>query len=523
MGRSLDIRFKMDPEPGHGGAEGLLARYQRALERRRLWEAHWQECYEFALPQRTGLFGSPVGGKRTDRLFDGTAPDAVDQLAASLLAELTPPWTRWFGLEGGVGLDEVGRASLAPLLEDVAETLRLHFDRSTFAVELHQCFLDLVTIGTAALLFEEAPPGEISAFRFSAIPMTELTLDEGPSGRLDVVYRHAAMPLSHVRHRFPDADVPDVRPGGDDSGDPLVEVLEASEPVPNGYRYTALLLPSGSHWSGERTVVLRDGMFPASPFVCFRWLKAPGEAYGRSPVMKALPDIKTANKVVELVLRNASIAVTGIWMAEDDGVLNPANISLLPGSIIPKAPGSSGLTPLATPGRFDVSQLVLDDLRARIRHALLADRLGQVNSPRMTATEVLERSTQMARILGATYGRLQTELLTPLVMRAVSILRRRGEIPDLRVDGRLVDLRYSAPVARQQARDDARNALMWLDSLRRLGPEGMAVVDPAAAARWLGRALGVPADLLASPLPVPVRPVPDGDSSPTDAGEGDGT
>ena len=246
-----------------------------------------------------------------------------------------------------------------------------------------------------------------------------------------------------------------------------MEVLEASEPVPNGYRYTALLLSPGSYRPGGQPVVLRDGMFPASPFLCFRWLKAPGEAYGRSPVMKALPDIKTANKVVELVLRNASIAVTGIWMAEDDGVLNPANISLLPGSIIPKAPGSSGLTPLATPGRFDVSQLVLDDLRTRIRHALLADRLGQINSPRMTATEVLERSTQMARILGATYGRLQTELLTPLVMRAVSILRRRGEIPDIRVDGRLVDLRYSAPVARQQARDEARNALMWLDSLRR--------------------------------------------------------
>jgi len=28
--------------------------------------------------------------------------------------------------------------------------------------------------------------------------------------------------------------------------------------------------------------------------------------------MKALPDIKTANKVVELILKNASIAVTGI-------------------------------------------------------------------------------------------------------------------------------------------------------------------------------------------------------------------
>ena len=75
-------------------------------------------------------------------------------------------------------------------------------------------------------------------------------------------------------------------------------------------------------------------------------MKAPGEGYGRSPVMKALPDIKTANKVVELVLKNASIAVTGIWQADDDGVLNPAAVKLVPGAIIPKAVGSAGLAPL---------------------------------------------------------------------------------------------------------------------------------------------------------------------------------
>ena len=70
--------------------------------------------------------------------------------------------------------------------------------------------------------------------------------------------------------------------------------------------------------------------------------------------MKALPDIRTANKVVELILKNASIAVTGIWQAEDDGVLNPANIKLVPGTIIPKAVGSAGLTPLEAPGRSAV-------------------------------------------------------------------------------------------------------------------------------------------------------------------------
>ena len=81
--------------------------------------------------------------------------------------------------------------------------------------------------------------------------------------------------------------------------------------------------------------------------------------------MKALPDIKTANKVVELVLKNASIAVTGIWQADDDGVLNPATVELVPGTIIPKAGGSSGLTPLETPGRFDVSEIVLESLLGR--------------------------------------------------------------------------------------------------------------------------------------------------------------
>jgi hypothetical protein len=222
--------------------------------------------------------------------------------------------------------------------------------------------------------------------------------------------------------------------------------------------------------------------------------------------MKALPDIRTANKVVELVLKNASIAVTGIWQADDDGVLNPASIRLVPGTIIPKAVGSAGLTPLAAPGRFDVSQLVLDDLRARIRNALLVDRLGPVAGPRMTATEVAERAAETARLLGATFGRLQGELLVPLVLRGLAILARRGEVPELMVDGRLVDLQWHAPLARAQAQRDVRAVLGWLDGVAALGPDGQAVVDAAATARWLGRALGVPPSLVRAADPDPIAP-----------------
>ncbi len=195
--------------------------------------------------------------------------------------------------------------------------------------------------------------------------------------------------------------------------------------------------------------------------------------------------------------------IAGIWQADDDGVLNPAAIRLVPGTIIPKAVGSAGLTPLANPGRFDVSQLVLDDLRTRIRHALLADRLAPINDARMTATEVLERSAEVGRLLGATYGRLQAELLTPLLLRAVSILRRRGEIPDFTVDGRLVELQYRSPLAQAQGLRDVQATLRWLDTAQRLGGAALETIDTAATARWLGEAFGVPAKLIRAQQPVP--------------------
>jgi hypothetical protein len=465
--------------------QDLPARFAAARERRRPIEPVWQACYEVALP--------PPGGAAA--LFDATAADAAEQLAASLLAELTPPWSRWFGLAPARPATEetAETRAAAEALEDAAIVLQGHFDRSNFTIEMHQAFVDLVVAGTGALLVEEAPVGEASAFRFAAVPIQTAVLEEGPDGRLTTLFRQARLSAAALRARFPRAQLP-----RDAEGAAELTVLEAIWPEPSGaVRHAAVL-----GRDAEDAVVLADGRFAENPCIAFRWLKAPGETYGRGPVMKALPDIRTANKVVELVLKNASIAATGIWQAEDDGVLNPATVRLVPGAIIPKAPGSSGLTPLAAPGNFDVSQLVLNDLRTRIRGALLADRIGTPqDAGRRTATEVLERAAETSRLLGAAYGRLQAELLTPLVTRCLGILRRRGEIPPILLDGQSVALRYESPLARVQGRADAANTLLFLQAVSAMGGTAAAQVDAAAATRWLARTLGAPAEVL-----VPLSP-----------------
>lgn len=474
----------------------LLDRYENAKNRRSHWESHWQDCYEYALPQRgqTSSFGG-IGGARNTTLYDGTALDAVDQLAASLLANLTPPWAQWFGFKPGPELSDVEAKNIKPVLAEIAKKIQSHLDRSNFGVEIHQCFLDLAVGGTATLLFEENKVGALSAFKFSAVPMQNIVLEEGDDGFLSTSFRMLSLNLGQIQERYIDVELPiDVLRDGHKDQSQEFKILEAIIPHDNIVQYQAILM------EGHDPQLLKTGVFNKSPAISFRWMKSPGEVYGRSPVMKALPDIKTANKVVELILKNASIAVTGIWQADDDGVLNPANIELKPGAIIPKAVGSQGLKPLEMPGRFDVSELVLNDLRARIRNALLADKLGPIANQKMSATEVVERANDMAMLLGATYGRLQTELLTPLIERAFSILRRRGEIPDIALDGRYVELDYRSPLAKAQGQRDVQNILTWLDSVKAMGTEAALSVDTTKAVHVLAEALSVPVELIKDPM-----------------------
>lgn len=390
--------------------------YRRALDARAPWLNRWDAAMRYTMP---------TDDADAATLFDATAADAVDNLAASIYSLMTPPESLWISL--------VPESDASPDADVATAALRANLNDSNFYTTIHQCYLDLVILGTACLFMAETPIGASSAFSFTAVPMRDIAILPG------AVFHTATMPAHEVLEKYPTwtppADVADQIKHDPATPLRLVQSLVGTE-------FTAWLDVGGNL---ENNIVAR-GTFETNPYIIFRWSVLSGEQYGRGPVLRALPDIKTANKVVELVLKNATIAVSGIWQADDDGVINLNNINLTPGAIIPKAVGSSGLTPLSSGADFDVSQIILKDLRERIRHALLADRLGLLSEKEMTATEIMARNSDMMRILGATYGRLLHEFIRPLTDRGLQILSRRGVIAPIVLNSD-AELKYIAPIA----------------------------------------------------------------------------
>ena len=396
--------------------KNLQQMYRCALDLRAPWINRWDCAMRYTMP---------TADDDAAMMFDATAADAADNLAASIYSLLTPPESLWVSL--------VPESVASPDATAATMALRANLNDSNFYTTIHQCYMDLIILGTACLFMAENPIGAASAFSFTAIPMRDIAVLNG------AVFHMATMPAREVMEKYPSWTPPsnlrDAIKNDPETPLRLVQSLVGTE-------FTAWLDVGGDI---ENNIV-STGKFETNPYIIFRWAVASGEQYGRGPVLRALPDIKTANKVVELVLKNATIAVSGIWQADDDGVINLSNINLTPGAIIPKAVGSSGLTPLASGANFDVSQIVLKDLRERIRHALLADRLGLLSEKEMTATEIMARNADMMRILGATYGRLLHEFIRPLVERGLQILARRGVIDKISLHSD-AELKYIAPIA----------------------------------------------------------------------------
>ena len=178
---------------------------------------------------------------------------------------------------------------------------------------------------------------------------------------------------------------------------------------------------------GEGHIINISG-FKEMPYVVPRYLKASTEIYGRSPAMNALPDVKVLNKMVETALKAAAKQVDPPLLVPDDSMLSPIRMSA--GSLNYYRSGSRDrIEPLNIGANNPIGIQMEEQRRKAIRENFFVDQLMTVQGQNMTATEVMQRTEEKMRLLGPVLGRLQSELLQPLITRSFNLLFKNNKLP----------------------------------------------------------------------------------------------
>ena len=473
-------------------ATGILKQYKEAQNVKEHWKDKFEEAYEYCLPNRESFYDEAPGQRRTDKIFDETAVVGVQEFASRLQAGITPTFARWADFQAGSEIPEEQKSFINLELDKITNYVFQVLQNSNFNQEVHEAFMDLA-IGTGVMLVEEGDA--VAPIKFTTVPLPRVCLMNGPDGKIDAIYRIRHCKPTEINILYPKAKLPE-------NFDPLkqkkqIKIIEAIYKIyeDNTEKYKlCVVLENPKHILHEE-VYEGEG---SNPYLVFRWNKASGEVYGRGPVFNAMGAIKTCNLTIELILQNAQMSVSGVYTYEDDGVINPDNISLVPGSLIPVAPGSKGLIPISAASNFDVAQLVLQDMRANIKKALYMEALGKPEGTPMTATEVSERMADLSRQIGSSFGRLQSEFINPLLKRIIRILNKQGRITIPKVNGREVKIAPRSPLAQAQHLQDVADVTRFNEIIAgTFGPQMInVIVNQSETAKYLAEKMNLPEKLI---------------------------
>ena len=481
--------------------KSLLARFDRLKGQRQNWETHWQEVADYMQPRKADVTKTrSKGDKRTELIFDASPIQAVELLAASLHGMLTNPATPWFSLRfKNQELEMEDEAKL--WLESATEVMYSAFNRSNFQQEIFELYHDLITFGTAAMFIQE---DNEDILKFSTRHINEIFIAEDDKGRIDTVYRKFKLSVRATIQQFGDSVSMDIKAQAKKDPYNEIEILHAVYPRAdfNPKLKDAENMPFESVYVEYKNGnELSISGFQEFPFVVPRYLKASHEIYGRSPAMTALPDVKMLNEMSKTTIKAAQKQVDPPLLVPDDGFLLP--VRTVPGGLNFYRSGTRDrIEPLNIGANNPLGLNMEEQRRNSIRAVFYVNQLMMQDGPQMTATEVIQRNEEKMRLLGPVLGRLQSELLKPLIDRVFNILLRNNQLPQAPefLSGQDIEIEYVSPLAKAQKSTELQSimrAIEILGSLANVAPV-FDYINFDNLVKHLAEIVGVPQKLLKS-------------------------
>jgi len=514
---SQDTKDKPDKVPNdvqlQKGKQALKV-FAQLVNQKQPLERYWTTAYAYTLPHRGQYFQNKGAGTegiikaQSDQqvIYDSTAGDAISLLAASIMSGLTPSASQWFQFRiPGVKFDDL-QYDARVWLENASKTLfNLIHNSSNYNATALEALEDLAISGMYGIYIEKEDGGD---FHFELWPLDSLYVQENPKTQvIDTVYRICLYTAEAAVEKFGEENVPEFIETAyeNNSDDPRqYEFLHIIKPRKGKPGKFATQLPFESLYVCKKSgQVVKESGYHELPIVVPRWSKIPRTSYALGPLNKALPDIKTLNKVVEMMLQNAEMAIAGTFVAKADGYLNPNTTKIGPRRVVfAQDPGN--IRPLTIGGDFRIAFEEITRLQKQIKSVLMADELEPIQKNYASATEVSTRAVIVRQILGPIFARLQSEYLEPLIGRCFGLAFRDGtfgQIPQSLQGSITIIPEYVSPMARAQRMEEVTSMEKFEQSLAataQLNPHVLDVYDFDLATLKKAGLIGVPSDVIRS-------------------------
>lgn len=460
-------------------AAEIIKRFEKLEGERGTWEAHWTEIAERVLPRYADTFFRPTaeqtkGEKRTEKMIDSTAGLALERFAAAMESMLTPRTQKWHRLKPTDNKLAQDREVKLWFEAATNELFRQRYSsKANYASQQHEVYMSLGAFGTSIMFTDKHDKGGL---RYSAIDLKELLFDMNHQGIVDTAYRKFTLTSRQMKQRV-DAGKWDkvpaaVEKAAEKDPDKRFEIIHCIRPrvEVDPSRTDAKGKPWASHYVavlGQE--ILSEGGYDTFPYQISRYVTGPGELYGRSPAMFVLPSIKVLNEQKKTLLTQGHRAVAPVLLSHDDGILD--TFSMQPGAMNPGGVSAEGrpLVHALPVGSLAAGQELMDMERQVINDGFLVS-LFQilVETPQMTATEVLERAREKGALLSPTMGRQQSEALGPMIEREVDVLMQQGLLPPMpklliEAQGEF-EIEYDSPLSRSQRAEEASGWMRTLEA-----------------------------------------------------------
>lgn len=502
-----------DPSTSSGQAlaKELIQRQESMAAERSQHESQWQEIAELMNPMRAEFTSTRTpGSKRTERIFDGTAGMAAENLGAGLYGLMTSPANVWFAIvPEDEGLRESREAKL--WCDAVSNRMRNAFaaNGNRFYTRVIDLFADTVGFGTGVFYVEELP--ERGRLFFSCRHLAECCIAESAEEQVDTMFRRFQLAARQARQQWGDRLSPTVARAAEKEPErkfsflhavlPADELPEAKSNRPFASVYVDV---EGKH------VLDRGRGYFEFPYQVPRWATRSRSVYGDGPGMLALPDAKMVNAMSKTTLVGAQKVVDPPILAPDEGTVR--GVRTAPGQVIYGAidarSGRALYQPLVTNARIELGLEMENQRRQAIREAFYWSLLLMIQQPNMTATEYLGRQEEKLRLMGPHLGRVQSEFLDPLIDRVFGIMLRGGAFqpragafpappPEL-LERPALKVEYVSPLARAQKASEAGAIMRTIEAVTPIAsvkPEVWDNFDPDELARGLADGFALPAKM----------------------------